>query len=358
MRIGIVNDLPMAVEALRRVVALDPGHCVIWIARDGAEAVERCARELPDLVLMDLVMPGMNGVEATRRIMAATPCPILVVTVSVGANTAKVYEAMGYGALDAVDTPELGQGDARAAAAPLLAKIATIGKLVGEPAEPRPRTERPVVPGPSAGGLGLVAVGASAGGPAAIAELLRGLRQDFPAGIVIVQHVNQQFTAGMADWLNRESRLPVRLAVEGDTPEAGTVLLAGRDDHLCFKSSGRLGYAAEPKDYVYRPSVDVFFHSICRHWPGQAIGLLLTGMGRDGAAGLKAMRDQGCHTIAQDQASCAVFGMPKAAIALNAAVDVLPLSRIAQRLLLRAGSWGAGATEMQRLASVPGAQEG
>lgn len=350
MRIGIVNDMPLAVEALRRTVALDPAHRTVWVARDGAEAVELCTHELPDLVLMDLIMPGMNGVEATRRIMAATPCPILIVTGSVGGNASKVYEAMGYGALDAVDTPVLGLGDVKASGVLLLAKIAIIGRLIGDRGDSPPRDERPRAVA-ATGKAGLVVIGASAGGPAALAEVLAGLPGDFPMGLVIVQHVDRQFAAGMADWLNQVSPLPVRLAQEGDVPRAGTVLLAGSNDHLCFKSPGWLGYAAEPKDYAYRPSVDVFFNSVCKHWPGRAIGVLLTGMGRDGAAGLKAMRDKGCHTIVQDQASCAVFGMPKAAIALHAATEVLPLSRIAQRLLALTGdgaACGAGAPNSMR----------
>lgn len=347
MRIGIVNDMPLAVEALRRALQLEPRHSIAWVARDGAEAVEQCARDLPDLVLMDLVMPRMGGVEATRRIMAATPCPILVVTSSVGANTAKVYEAMGHGALDAVDTPALGLGD-RAAAAPLLAKVATIGKLVGDRGEALPRPRHGAAPA-AAGGAGLVAIGASAGGPAALAELLGGLPAGFPAAVVIVQHVDRQFAAGMAEWLGRHCALPVRLAQEGERPAGGTVLLAGTNDHLCFRSAGRLGYTAEPKDHVYRPSVDVFFNSVCRNWPGRAVGVLLTGMGRDGAAGLKALRERGFHTIAQDQASSAVFGMPKAAIALDAACEVLPLSRIAASI--RAHADESGRAE-QRLAAA------
>ncbi len=357
MRIGIVNDMPLAVEVLQRAVAVDSAHRTVWVARDGAEAVELCARELPDLVLMDLIMPGMGGVEATRRIMAATPCPILVVTSSIGANTAKVYEAMGHGALDAVDTPVLGPGDMKASARPLLAKIATIGKLIGERDRPQRRAGRAAAPA-AAGKVELVVVGASAGGPAALAEVLAGLPADFAAGIVVVQHVDQVFASGMAQWLSQHSKLPVRLAREGDMPAAGTVLLAGSNDHLCFKSAGWLGYAAEPADYVYRPSVDVFFHSVCKYWPGRAVGVLLTGMGRDGAAGLKALRDKGCHTIVQDQASCAVFGMPKAAIALDAAAEIVPLPRIARRLLATVGSGMAEAADAPGSASGPYGRNG
>lgn len=334
MRIAIVNDIPLAVEALRRALALNQRHEVIWTAGNGAEAVALCARQLPDLVLMDLLMPVMDGVEATRRIMTESPCPILVVTVSVGGNAWRAFEAMGHGALDAVDTPTLGRDDDGASgAAALLAKIDTIERLVGEPGAGQIAAGgRRLAPAPASTRGPLLAIGASAGGPAALLTVLRGLPKDFPAAIVVIQHVDERFAAGMAEWLGQQCALPVRLAREGEHPVTGTVLIAGTNDHLTLTASERLSYTPEPREYVYRPSVDVFFHSLPRFWPGRAVGVLLTGMGRDGATGLKALRDHGWHTIAQDQASCAVFGMPKAAIALGAAVEVLPLARITSRL--------------------------
>lgn len=342
MKIAIVNDLPLAVEALRRVLALKPEHELIWVARDGAEAVALCAQQTPDLVLMDLLMPVMDGVEATRRIMAATPCAILVVTVSVGANSWRVFEAMGHGALDAVDTPSLGGGDPAQSAAALLTKIDTIGRMIGSP-HSSARAGRPAATaGTVVGAQALLAIGASAGGPSALATLLGGLPKDFPAAVIIVQHVDREFAAGMAEWLGRESPLPVRVAKADDIPCPGQVLLAGTNDHLLLRRNGRLAYDPEPLSQVYRPSVDVFFHSVVQHWPGRAVGVLLTGMGRDGAQGLKALRDHGCHTIAQDRASSAVYGMPKAAAAIGAAIEILPLARIAERLAqLFAGGAGA-----------------
>jgi two-component system chemotaxis response regulator CheB/two-component system response regulator WspF len=331
MKIGIVNDMPLAVEALRRALAARHDYDVLWVAQDGQQAVDFCAAQRPDIVLMDLVMPNVDGIEATRRIMARAPCAILIVTVDVGANAWRVYEAMGAGALDAVDTPSLSGPDAHKSIAMLIAKIDRIGALVKERHAPgaaastgSARVTNRDTP--------LVAIGASAGGPAALATLLAGLPKDFNAAVVIVQHVDAAFAAGMADWLNQQSSLPVRIAREGDRPQAGVVLLAATDDHLHLKLPGVLGYTRVPEETPYRPSVDVFFHSLVARWPARAIGVLLTGMGRDGAIGLKAMRTKGYPTIAQDEATSAVYGMPKAAAALDAAAAILPLPRIAAAL--------------------------
>lgn len=331
MRVAIVNDMPLAVEALRRALAFEPAHQVLWVASNGAEAVQRCTELLPDLILMDLIMPVMDGVEATRRIMAETPCAIVIVTVDRKQNVHRVFEAMGHGALDVVDTPALGGGDPREAAAPLLRKILNISWLIGQ----RNAALQPLNTHlrDAAQRQRLVAIGSSAGGPAALEVLLKGLPRNFSAAIVLVQHVDQVFAAGMADWLASASGLNVRLAIEGEPPQPGQVLLAGTNHHIRLLSNGTLGYTAEPVNEIYRPSIDVFFESVARFWRGDAVGVLLTGMGRDGAQGLKLMRQQGFLTIAQDQQSSAVYGMPKAAAAIDAAVEVRSLERIAPRLL-------------------------
>lgn len=333
MRIAIVNDMPLAVEAMRRALALAPQHQLAWTARDGAEAVELCLRDRPDLILMDMIMPRMDGVEATRRIMGQSPCAILIVTADVGTNAARVFAAMGEGALDAIDTPLLSSSDPHKGARSLLAKIEAIGRLISEE-----HAGRGAVNGHPAASNQLVAIGASAGGPAALAAILQSLPRDFPSGIVIVQHVDARFAPGLAGWLGQHSALPVRLANEGDRALPGHVLVAGTDDHLVFKSHDRLGYTSKPADQAYRPSVDVFFNSAGRFWNGPLIGVLLTGMGSDGAKGLKALRGLGHRTIAQDQATSAVYGMPKAAAALAAAADILPLDKIAPRLTELLGS--------------------
>jgi two-component system chemotaxis response regulator CheB/two-component system response regulator WspF len=284
---------------------------------------------------MDLLMPRVDGVEATRRIMQATPCPILIVTSDMGTSAGKIYEALGHGALDATQTPALIGAAGKRDAAALIEKIDNLGLLPPEAVAPPARPARPPLsssPLRAGGDVPLVAVGASAGGPAALAVILKALPRDFGGAVVIVQHIDEAFAPGMAEWLQQQCLLKVRLAEEGDQPQRGEVLLAGSNKHLVFKGGDTLGYASGSPGDVYRPSVDMFFHSVAKHWSGRAIGVLLTGMGRDGAAGLKALRDDGCHTIAQDQKSCAVYGMPKAAVALNAVVETLPVTGIAARL--------------------------
>lgn len=334
MRIAIVNDMPMAAEILRRAVLLRKSHQIAWTASNGAEALEKCLGDTPDLILMDLVMPKVDGVQATREIMAQCPCPILIVTVSVQDNSPLVFEAMGAGALDAVDTPALGVGNFEEVSAPLLAKLDAMSGLLGG-RTPAQGEVRPAAARGEGVTAPLVVIGASAGGPSALAEVLGALPHDFASPIVVIQHVDEQFALSLAGWLKQQSALPVRAAEEGASPVPGEVLLAVRSDHLVMTGPRRLGYRAEPREAFYRPSVDVFFESVARRWPGDVVGVLLTGMGRDGAEGLKRLREAGFHTIAQDQATCAVYGMPKAAVSIGAAVEVLPLQAIAPSLCRR-----------------------
>ena len=332
MRIAVVSERQDSVHALQSVVDVDAAHHVAWTAASGAEAVERCGHDRPDLVLLDLLGAGLDTSETARRIMERTPCAILLVTDSVRANTARVFDAMVWGAVDAVDFPSTDTAGRTAAAAPLLAKIAMIGKLIGAaPTSGATAVKRGTPAQETAAPL--IAIGASAGGPSTLIQLLHGLPASLPAAIVIVQHVDAQFAPAMAEWLERHSPWPVSLAREGDQPAAGHVLLAGTGDHLLFKTPEGLGYSRAPLDCAYRPSIDVFFDSASRLWRRRAIGVLLTGMGRDGAAGLRALRDAGHHTIAQDEKTSAVYGMPKAAAALDAAVEVLSIDRIGPRLV-------------------------
>ena len=347
MRIAIVNDVLLAVEALRRVVTSVPDYTIAWVARHGAEAVEKCAADTPDLILMDLIMPVLDGVEATRQIMAASPCLILVVTATVSGNMAKVFAAMGYGARDVVHTPVLGSDGQVEGGAALLDKIAMLGKLLTP--TPRQEPQRPTrftahtPASPSTPGGHRRFDWRSRG----LACVLSGLPAHFPAALVIIQHVDVQFAAGLADWLQAQTALPVRLAQEGSRLEVGTVWLAGTNDHMILTPQHTLSYVAEPRDYPYRPSVDVFFKSLIKngpaHWPARAAGVLLTGMGRDGAEGLAVLRRAGWYTIAQDQASSVIYGMPKAAAEVGAAMQIVSLEAMASTLVQ---FWGEQAVRL------------
>jgi two-component system response regulator WspF len=346
MRIGIVNDLLLARETLKRVVLATPGQQVAWTARDGVEAVELARRDRPDLILMDLFMPRMDGALATQRIMAECPCPIVVVTASVTNHLNKVYEAMGHGALDAADTPTLGPQGNLAGGAALQEKILTISKLVGKvpgtvaaSSYPTPSPDPPTVPAsPAAAAVArwrfpLVLLGASTGGPNALAQVLGGLPAGWKGCAVMVQHVDAAFAPGLADWLSERTGHTVELAAEGDRPAAGRILLAATNDHLVVSADRRLGYAAEPKELSYRPSVDLLFRSAASHWPEPGVAVLLTGMGRDGAQGLLRLRRRGWHTVAQDEASSVVYGMPRAAAEIGAAAQILTVGEIAAAIV-------------------------
>jgi two-component system response regulator WspF len=339
MKIAIANDVAMAAEALRRVVASTQEHQVLWIARTGVEAVRMCAENRPDLVLMDLNMPELDGVEATRQIMERSPCAILVVTGRPQDNVNQVFRALGAGALDVTATPML-QGKA-AGAAELLAKIKTIDKLVRHSGGTQAMQPRNGLAAPERGAAPvtkLVVIGASTGGPMAVSKVLAGWVPPPGCAIVMVQHIDENFAEHFAKWLGEQLQMPVRAIEDGDELVSGTLLVAKSNDHLVLDKDYRLSYDANPKDYAYRPSVDVFFHCVAQHWRGDAVAVLLTGMGRDGAEGLLAMRRAGHTTIAQDQASSAVYGMPRAAADLDAAQMILPLDKIGPMLRSTTGS--------------------
>lgn len=333
MRIAIVNDLALAVEVLRRLVSSVPEYEVAWTAANGVEAVERCARDCPDLILMDLIMPLMDGAQATRFIMKQSPCAILVVTATVAGNADKVFAALSAGALDAVATPAFDPGGGIGGGEELLRKIAVMGKLIActareTPAGPPPNPRTVTVHPPR-----LVVLGASTGGPNAVAIILRGLPRKLRAAVVVVQHLDMQFAPALVEWLGNETGLPVSLIRDNIIPEAGEVYVAGTNDHLVIDADLSFHYTAEPVDYPYRPSVDEFFLSLGRHWPKPGVACLLTGMGRDGAQGLLALRRAGWRTIAQDEGTCIVYGMPRAAVEAGAVAQLLPVEDISAAIL-------------------------
>jgi two-component system response regulator WspF len=334
MRIAIVNSSPLDVEILRGVVKSQSRHQVVWSALTGAEAVKRAAGDKPDLILMDLFLSGMDGSQTTRMIMKEHPCAVLIVTKGVSENAAKVFEAMGSGALDAASTPSVNADGSIRGAESLLGKIATVEKLIGKE---RLNGKSRTAPDTAAtkGATFIIAVGSSTGGPKALAELLSRLPEKPGAPVVIVQHVDVQFAEGLVEWLSGQTKLKVTLAKGNTKPERNTVHVAGTNDHLVIGPDLAFHYVAEPKECPYRPSVDAFFHSLVRYWPLKGVAVLLTGMGGDGARGLLELRNAGWHTIAQDQKTSVVYGMPKAAAELKAAIEILPIEKIADAITKR-----------------------
>ncbi|PTX92181.1 chemotaxis response regulator protein-glutamate methylesterase [Verrucomicrobia bacterium LW23] len=340
MKVAIVNDMAFAAEALRRVVAeAAPRYTVCWIARDGDEAVRKCLSDRPDMILMDLIMPVMDGVEATRRIMQLTPCTILIVTAGVERNTSRVYDAMGYGAADAVDTPTLDLNGDMEGGALLLRKMDRLRILSGgRPDATTTQRMRLMMKGsrrlmPAAPPFPILVVGSSTGGPQALASIFAALPADFPAAVALTQHVDHHFVDGLVQWIQDQCRLKVRMAQPGDALEPGKILVASREDHLAIRSNRTVYYTAVPTETPYRPSVDVLFRSATSCRGARLCGVLLTGMGKDGAAGLLDLKRANALTIAQDEESSVVYGMPRAAVELGAAREVLPLERIAERLI-------------------------
>lgn len=332
MRIAIINDDETTRIMLTHVIKRTQ-HTMLWTAFSGPDGISQCKDNIPDLILMDMQMPGMDGVETTRIIMQNTPCPVLIVTSSLVSNRRMIFEAMGAGALDVVKTPNVSMQLHNDMFADLLFKIDAVFKLTyrknyhHETETDYVHANRPDYTFP------LVTIGASTGGPAALTSILSCLPADFSAAVVIVQHIDGYFVPEFVKWLDENSSLQVLEARRGELLEAGKVFVAGTDDHLVIQKDGYLDYTPQPTDNPYRPSVDVFFNSVADNWPGQIVSALLTGMGADGAKGLLNLSVKGHATIAQNKDSCVVFGMPRAAIKLGAAAEVLPLDKIANSLI-------------------------
>ncbi|WP_305043742.1 chemotaxis-specific protein-glutamate methyltransferase CheB, partial [Geoalkalibacter sp.] len=308
-------------------------------ARDGREALDAVLRCKPDLVILDVVMPVMDGISAVREIMARRPTPILVLSANVRPSDAGgAFNAIALGALDVVEKP---RGAVQQVFEPLatllIEKVKVLARLPVRqiPAATRAR---------EAGGLPderrtLLAVGASTGGPRAVLQVLQGLPADTRARMLIVQHIAPGFAPGFAQWLDRETPFRVRAAEDGDALRPGLVLVAPSERHMEVRN-GRIRLSDGLPVHSCRPSVDVLFTSLAHEAPKEVAAVLLTGMGRDGAEGLAALRLAGAATLAQDEATSVVFGMPRAAIALGAAQRVLPLDEIPRalaRILDRAG---------------------
>lgn len=336
MRIAVVNRSREVVEILRKMIHTIPEYKVSWVAYDGAHAIAKCADDVPDLILMGLDMPVVGGVEAVYKIMKSTPCAILIMTGNVSENSSKVFEAMGHGALDVVCLPESEDFNHSCELNDIIKKIEIIRKLLGKKNlkskndkkkdEDNTLAFKKKLPP-------LLVIGASTGGPIALAKILSKFPKDIPFATIIVQHVGEEFSKGLAKWLGEQCILPVEVVKNGMEPEAGKILLAGTSNHLILSENLQLRYTPVPLERPYRPSVDTFFHSVAQYWPEKGMAIILTGMGDDGARGMKALHDLEWTTIAQNQKSCVVFGMPKAVIDLGAATEILAVEQMASKIL-------------------------
>ncbi|HEX9242496.1 MAG TPA: chemotaxis-specific protein-glutamate methyltransferase CheB [Anaeromyxobacter sp.] len=328
IRVLVADDSELFRELLARVVAAEPGFEVVAVAADGNEAAAQADQLKPDVITMDLNMPDADGFSGIARIMADTPTPILVLTAN--REEAVGFRALSLGALDILEKPQATTdleeyGRLLRSRLRLLAGVKVIRHVRGlrerAATTPRRRTSR----------AELVVIGASLGGPRALAALLRGLPPGFPVPIAIVQHIADGFTEGLASWLASEARLDVHEGKDGEALVAGRVLLAPTGRHLLV-GDGFVRLSDAPAVDTFRPSVTPLFLSAARAYGPRVCGVILTGMGRDGAEGLRAIRDGGGTTLAQDESTSAVFGMPRAAIELGAVERVLPIDEIPRAL--------------------------
>jgi two-component system chemotaxis response regulator CheB len=339
-RVLVVEDSLTVRQRLIEVLSADPDIEVIGEAQDGKRGIELCLALRPDVITLDMMLPVMTGLAATEYIMAHCPTPILVVSSSTNRGELfRTYEALSAGAVDVLEKPRgdepAGDWEARfLAQLKLVARIRVITHLRGrhQPLGPLLAPVAPGVPGAHHERT-LVAVGASTGGPGALVELLRHLPADFQLPILLVLHIGEPFGMAFADWLDGQTQRPVAFARDGEPLFAakGRVLMAPPDRHLVVRG-GQVHLTHDPERHSCRPSVDVLFESVAREIGPGAVGCLLTGMGRDGAAGLLDIRRAGGLTIAQDEATCVVWGMPREAVLLDAAERVLPLREIAPAL--------------------------
>jgi len=340
----VVDDSAVVRQVMQGILSADP-KIRVSVAADPIIAFAKIEKEMPDVVITDLVMPRMDGLTFLRKLMAERPLPVVVCSEVAHRRTEDAISALELGAVEVIKKPKLGVRDFLNESAVMLIDVvrsAAQAKLTPAPFLPvAPRnTADAVLPlGPTPrhqpAGDKIIAVGASTGGTEAIREFLDAMPTSCP-GIVIVQHMPEVFTRAFADRLNRDCKIEVKEAADGDRILNGRALIAPGNHHLLVHSTA-LGYIAQvqegPLVSRHRPSVDVLFRSIAKSAGPNAVGVIMTGMGNDGAQGLLEMRNSGALTIAQDEASCVVFGMPKEAIARNAVAAVVPLRRLAETAL-------------------------
>lgn len=343
IRVVVADDSPTARALLVAILSSDPEIQVVAEAADGVEAVERTRKLRPDLVTMDLRMPRMDGFAATKEIMVTAPTPIIIVTASLSVNDVEIsLHTLRAGALGVLAKP-CGPGSPGFAEASeqLLSHVKALSQ-VKVIRHWRSASRSGNSPSPSgedgkaketASPARIVAMATSTGGPAALHRILGALPGEFPAPILVVQHITHGFGAGLAEWLNKESNLHVKMPEDGETLASHTVYLAPDDWHLGVSNRRRILLAQSPPVGGFRPSGTFLFESVAESHGASAVAVILTGMGEDGVEGLRAIRKAGGRVVAQDEKTSTIFGMPGVAIAAGLADHVLPLDAIAPRLV-------------------------
>lgn len=326
LRAVLVEDSGVQARALARMLEADGDISVVAIAADTAEAIAAASRHRPDVVTMDLDIPGAGGQHAIERIMAEAPVPILVVSGLIdGRRATRAVEALAAGAVDALPKPAVWSHSDELELRRHVRRVARIPVIRRRP-QPPPRPPARSVRGPRRRAGAVVAIAASTGGPAALATVLSGLAGE-RAPILVVQHIHPSFAGGFAAWLSSAAGVKAVMAEDGMELCPDCVHVAPGDAHLRLGPGSRLDVSPHPPA-LHRPSANELFRSVAVHAGADAVGVILTGMGEDGAHGLLDMRRAGARTFAQDEATSTVFGMPRAARQLGAA-DMLPLHEIA-----------------------------
>ena len=343
IRVLLVDDSPLARAVLQRLLANAPNIEVVGTASNGREALELIPRLEPTLICTDYHMPQMDGLELTRQVMAKFPRPILVISSAVGeTDTDRVFALLEAGAVDVFPKPRGGPEADTTAAAQLIRKVTVAAGVwvLGRRTSPGDSSTAPppvsVVSSsvvPTAAPARIISIGASTGGPQALQTILAQLPLHFPLPILCVQHISAGFLPGLINWLGAHCRGKVVIAQDGDVPQAGRIYFPQEDTHLVVNHQGQLQASCEPPLGGHRPSVTVTFRSVARYYKDAALGVLLTGMGRDGGEGMQAIAEAGGQTIAQDEATSVIYGMPKDAIERGAAGSVLPVQEIAGALI-------------------------
>ncbi len=339
IRVLVVEDSPLMCKVLTNILNADPRILVAGVAHDGKEAVEIVPWLKPDVITMDIHMPRMDGLEATKQIMAYNPTPILVVSASIfKVGMDKVFKAISYGALDVIEKGQMEVARNVTSGTELLEKVKFLSgiKVIRHPLAKLKKVRKPIgIPKISKQKDldKIVAIVASTGGPQALHSILKGFPDNFPCGVVIVQHIPSSFIGGLADWLNSESQVEVKVAEDSEEIRPGVVYLAPADLQMRTEEEGMIRLSNDPALNGYMPSGDVLLESVARAYKENAIGVILTGMGKDGAGGIKTIKEMNGMTIAQDEKSCIVFGMPKVAIEMDVIDKVLSYEKIAEEIV-------------------------